>query len=68
MKLVGRSAILAIKRLRVQILAEAAGEFSSPESALCADSYAVSVPPLCYRSGTLKTPVILPKVHVAGYT
>ena len=28
----------------------------------------VSVPPPCYRSGTLKTPVILPKVQVASYT
>ena len=36
-----------IERLRVRILAEAAGEFSSPESALCAESYSVSVPPPC---------------------
>ena len=43
-----------IERLRVQILAGAVGEFSSPESTLCADSYSVSVPPPCYRSGTLK--------------
>ena len=28
----------------------------------------VPVPPPCYRSGTLKTPVSLPKVQVAGYT
>ena len=28
----------------------------------------VSVPPLCYRSSTLKIPVILPKVQVAGYS
>ena len=29
----------------------------------------VSVPPLCYRrNSTLKIPVILPKVHVAGYS
>ena len=34
---------------------------------LCADSYLVSVPPPCYCSGTEKTPVILPKVQVAGY-
>ena len=39
--------------LRVRIPAEAAGEFSSPESTLCADSYSVSVP----------TPV-LPQWHV----
>ena len=34
-----------IERLRVRTLAEAAGEFSSPELTLCADSYSVSVPP-----------------------
>ena len=28
----------------------------------------VSVPPPCYRSSTQKTPVILPKVQVAGYS
>ena len=28
--------------------------------------YSVSVPPLCYRSGASKTPVILPKVQVTG--
>ena len=48
--------------------AEAAREFSPPELTLCADSYSVSVPPPYYRSGTKKTPVILPKVQVAGYT
>ena len=35
--------------------AGAAGEFSSLESDLCADSYSVSVPSTCYRSGTYKT-------------
>ena len=30
--------------------------------------YSVSVPTPCYLSGMLKTPVILPKVQVAGYT
>ena len=59
---------LVLERLRVRIPAGAAGECSSPESTLCADSYSVSVPPPCYRSGTLKTPIILPKVQVAGYT
>ena len=34
-----------IERLPVGIPAGVAGEFSSPESALCADSYLVSVPP-----------------------
>ena len=32
------------ERLRVRIPVGAAGEFSSPESTLCADSYSVSVP------------------------
>ena len=45
-----------IERLRVRIPARAAGEFSSPEPALCADSYSVSIPPPCYRSGTYKRP------------
>ena len=36
---------LVIERLRVRIPAGAAGEFSSPELTLCADSYLVSVPP-----------------------
>ena len=53
-----------IERLRVRIPAGAAGEFSSPECTLYADSYSVSAPPPCYRSGTLKTPAILPKVQV----
>ena len=57
-----------IEKLRVRIPAGAAGEFSSPESTLCADSYSVSVPHPRHRSGTLKSPVILPKVQVAGYT
>ena len=39
------------------------------QSQLCVLTlYSVSVPPQCYRSGMLKTPVILPKVQVAGYT
>ena len=43
-----------IERLRVRIPAEAAGEFSSPESNLCADSFLFDV---------LSTPV-LPQWHV----
>ena len=50
-QLVGKSARLVIE-LRVRITAGAAGEFSSPELSLYAVSYSVSVPPLCYRSGT----------------
>ena len=57
-----------IERLPVRIPAGAAGEFSPPESTLCADSYSVFVPPPYYRSGTQKTPVILPKVQVGGCT
>ena len=67
-QLVGKGTGLEIEKLRVRFPAEAAEEFSSPVSTLCADSYSVSVPSLCYRSGTLKTLVILPKVQVAGYT
>ena len=43
---------LVNERLEVPIPAAAAGEFSSPELTVCADSYSVSVPPQCYRSGT----------------
>ena len=43
---------LLVERLRVRIPAGAAGEFSSPELTLCAESFSVSVPPPCYRSGT----------------
>ena len=59
-----------IERLQVRILAGAMGEFYSPESTLCADSYLMSLPPSCYCSGMQKTLVILPKVQVAlvGYT
>ena len=35
---------------------------------LCADSYSVPVPPPCYRSGKLKTLVILPVLHSLVYT
>ena len=42
-----------IERLRVRIPAGAAGECSSPESTLCADSYSVSV-----------APSVLPQWHV----
>ena len=41
-------------RLRVWILAGTAGESSSLEFTLCADSNSMSVPPLCYRSSTWK--------------
>ena len=44
------------ERLRVRILAEVAGEFSSPESTLCADSYLVSVPPLVLLQWHIKDP------------
>ena len=41
---------LVFERLRVRIPAGAAGEFSSPELTLCADSYSVSVLPPCLLS------------------
>ena len=63
-----RRARLVIERLQVQIPAGAAGEFSSPESTLGADSYLVSVPPSCYCSGTQKTLLSLQKVQMAGNT
>ena len=57
-----------IERLRVRIPAGAGGgNVSSTESTLCADTYSAPVLPPCYRSGTEKTSVILPKVRVAGY-
>ena len=43
---------LEIERLQGRIPAGAAGEFSSLELTLCADSYSGSVPPPCYCSGT----------------
>ena len=49
--------------MRVRIPAGAAGEFSSLGSTSDADSYSVSIPSPCYRSGALKTLVILPKVR-----
>ena len=62
-----QNAGLVIERLRVRIPAGAMGIFS-PELSLYADSYSLSVPLRCYRSGTKKTLVILPTVQVAGYT
>ena len=52
-----------MERLRVRIPAGTAGEFSSPGLTLCVDSHPVSLPSPCYRSGTQKTSVILPKTH-----
>ena len=45
-----------IERLRVRIPAGAAGEFSSPESTLCAYSYSVSVPPPVLPQWHVKDP------------
>ena len=56
------------EKLRVQIPAGAAREFSSPESTLCADSYSVSVPSPMLPQWHIKDPVTLPKKQVAGYT
>ena len=62
--LVGKSARLMIKRLWVWIPAGVAREFSSLELTLCADSYLVSVPSLCYCSGTWKTPNLSSLSHI----
>ena len=45
-----------IESLRVRIPAGAAGEFSSPELTLCADSYSVSVPPPVLPQWHVKEP------------
>ena len=45
-----------IERWRVPIPAEVEGEFSSPESTLCADSYSVSVQPPVLPQGHVKDP------------
>ena len=50
----------------LSLLVRVLGECFSPELTLCAGSYSVSVPPPCYRSGTSKTPEIVPKAQVAG--
>ena len=55
-ELVGWSAGLVIERSRVRIPAGAAGEFSSPESALCADSYSVSALTLVLPQWHVKDP------------
>ena len=44
------------ERSRVRIPAGAAGEFSSPELTLCADSYSVSVPPPVLPQWHVKDP------------
>ena len=46
-----------VKKLRVRILAGAAGEFSSPALTFCADSYSVTVPsPVLRQWDEKKTP------------
>ena len=57
-----------IKRLQVWVPAGAVGEFSSPELTLCADSYSVSILPLCYHDGTWKDLGHSAKVQVVGFT
>ena len=47
---------LLIERFRVRIPTGVAGEFSSPELTLCADSYSVSVPPPCIPQWHVKVP------------
>ena len=53
-----------IERSRVRIPAGTAGEFYSPGSTFCADSY-FGIRSTVARK---KIPVILPKVQVAGYS
>ena len=57
-----------IEKSRVQFPAGAAGEFSSPGSTFCADSYSGIRSTPVLPSNTLKISVILPKVQVAGYS
>ena len=67
-----------IKRLRVLIPVRlnpgrSSGRIFLSRINLCTDSYSVSVLPLCYRSSTQKTVVILPKcrwqvTHKHAYT
>ena len=45
-----------MERLRVRVPAGAAGEFSSPELTLYADSYSMSVPPLVLPQWHVKDP------------
>ena len=45
-----------IERLQIQISAGMAGEFSSPESTLCADSYLMSVSPPMLQQWHIKDP------------
>ena len=56
---------LVLPRLWVQSLAEASGEFSSPELIFCSDFYLVSAPPHVIAVA-LKDPVIQLKVQVAS--
>ena len=58
-----------IERSRVRIPAGTAGEFSSPGSTFCADSYfRYPFHPRVTTVAREKIPVILPKVQVAGYS
>ena len=54
-----------IEKSRVRTPAGAAGEFSSPGSAFCDDSYFGIRSAQSYRSSTLKIPIILSKKQVA---
>ena len=58
-----------IEKLRVRILAGASGEFSSPElTFVCSLLFGVRFTPMLHAVAREKTPAILPKVQVAGYT
>ena len=60
----GLNASLMIERSRVWVPAGAVGEFSSPGSTFCADSYFG----ICSSPMLPKILFILPKLHVAGYS
>ena len=62
-----------IEKLRAQIPAGMAEEFSSPELTLCADSSPVSVPPPCYSQWHVEDPGNSAKsadgrLHLTTYT
>ena len=53
---------------RGRVHAETAGEFSSPESAFCVDSYFGVRSTAVLPQWHVKDTVILPKVQIAGYS
>ena len=58
---------LVVERSRVPVQAGLAKEFLLEGQLSVLTFTSVSVPPPCYRSSAYKIPVILPKIHMAGY-